>query len=164
VGTPFISEIRIMGFGFAPRLWAQCNGQVLPIPQNTALFSLIGNAFGGDGIRNFALPNLQGRTPIHQSSGYPIGLAGGEQAHVLTVGEGPVHTHAATGTVTGGDSPVGAGNYLGAADNMYGALASATGMSPTTISNAGGSQPHNNMQPYQVLNFCIALSGAYPSS
>src|ERR1700690_4219228 len=158
-----MSEVRIMSFPFAPRGWAQCNGQLLPVNQNQALFSLLGTNFGGDGRTMFGLPNLQGRTALHTGGGYMIGQSGGEQAHVLTQGEEPVHTHTAAGTTTPGDSPIPAENYLGAADNLYGPLTSATPIQPTTISNGGGSHPHNNMQPDLVLNFCIALQGAFPT-
>jgi microcystin-dependent protein len=163
VALPYISEIRIMSFGFAPRGWAQCNGQLVPISQNVPLFSLIGTTYGGDGVNTFGLPNLQGRTPVSFAAGYNLGSIGGEQSHVLTVGEEPTHTHTALGTSTGGDSPVPAGNYLGAADSTYGPLVNATPLQAATIANAGGSQPHNNMQPYLVLNFCIALVGVFPT-
>jgi microcystin-dependent protein len=163
MATPFLSEIRIMTFNFAPRGWALCNGQLLPINQNQALFSLLGTTYGGDGRTNFALPNLQGRAPVHRGSGFVQGQSSGEQAHTLVVGEEPVHTHTAVGTVTAGDSPVPTGNYLGAANNMYGPLANPTTLHPSTIGNAGGSQPHENMQPYLVLSFCIALQGVFPS-
>jgi microcystin-dependent protein len=152
-----------MSFGFAPKGWAQCNGQLLPINQNQALFSLLGTTYGGDGRTNFALPNLQGRVPIHRGAGYTQGQAGGEQVHTLIVGEEPVHTHTAVGTVTAGDAPIPTGNYLGAADNFYAPLANATTLHPSTVGNAGGSQPHENMQPYLSLSFCIALQGAFPS-
>jgi microcystin-dependent protein len=163
VGTPFLSEIRIMSFGFAPKGWAQCNGQLLPINQNQALFSLLGTTFGGDGRTTFGLPNLQGRTALSFGSGYTLGQLGGEQAHTLTQGEMPVHTHVAVGTPSDGDSPIAASNLLGAADNVYGPLTQPAALDPSTITNAGGSQPHQNMQPYLVLNFCIALQGAFPT-
>jgi microcystin-dependent protein len=152
LSTPYISEIKIMSFGFAPKGWAQCNGQLLPINQNQALFSLLGTTYGGDGRTTFGLPNLQGRTAIHMGGGNFLGSNGGEQAH----------THAAYGTTTDGDSPIPAGNYLGAADNMYAPLANGTPLSPTTVTSVGG-QAHDNMQPYLVLNFCIALTGLFPS-
>jgi microcystin-dependent protein len=162
VPEPYLSEIKIMAFGFAPRGWAQCNGQLLPISQNQALFSLLGTIYGGDGIRTFALPNLQGRTAIHTGRGYDPGQPGGAQAHALSMAETPgQHTHAAVGTETAGDSPIPAGNYLGAADNLYGPLASTTPLQAAAVVPTGG-QPHNNMQPYLVLNFCIALQGIFP--
>jgi microcystin-dependent protein len=163
VATPYLSEIRIMSFNFAPTGWAQCTGTLLPINQNQALFSLLGTYYGGDGRTTFALPNLAGRTPIHMSPQYLIGQQAGEVAHTLTTGEVPLHTHAVMGTPTDGDSPIADGNYLGAADNMYGPLTNPAAIQPSTVTNAGGSQPHLNMQPYMVLNFCIALLGAYPS-
>lgn len=152
-----------MSFAFAPKGWAQCNGQLLPISQNQALFSLLGTTYGGDGRTTFGLPNLQARTAIHVGNGYSLGQSGGEQAHTVTVGETPVHTHAAMGTPATGDSPIPTGNYLGGADNFYAPLASTTAMTPATVANGGGSQPHNNMQPYLVLTFCIALQGIFPT-
>jgi microcystin-dependent protein len=163
VSTPYLSEIKIMSFPFAPKGWAQCNGQLLPINQNQALFSLLGTMYGGDGRTTFALPNLQGRVPIHMGSGFPQGSLGGEQAHTLTLGEAPLHVHAAYGTSSDGDSPIPAGNFLGAADNMYAPLSNPVALTPATVTNAGGSQAHENMQPYLVLNFCIALQGIFPS-
>jgi microcystin-dependent protein len=163
VTTPFLSEIKIMAFGFAPKGWAQCNGQLLPINQNQALFSLIGTTYGGDGRVNFGLPNLQGKAPIHLGTGHPIGEFGGETTHALTIGEAPVHTHAAAGTTTAGDSPIPAGNYLGGAANMYGPLANTVPLQQATVSSVGGGQPHENMQPYLALNFCIAIAGIFPT-
>jgi microcystin-dependent protein len=152
-----------MPFGFAPRGWAMCNGQLLPINQNQALFSLLGTNFGGDGRTTFALPNLQGRTPIHFGPGYVLGNAGGEQTHVLTVSEQPAHTHGAQGTATAADDVVPSGNYLGGAAGMYGPLANTTALHASTIGNAGQNRAHDNMQPYLALMFCIALQGAYPT-
>lgn len=161
--TPYLSEIRIMSFGFPPKGWALCDGQLLPINQNQALFSLLGTTFGGDGRVNFALPDLQGRTPLHMGSGYVLGQRGGEQAHTLTIGEIPIHVHAAMGTQTDGDSPIPAGNYLGSADNFYTPLNNPVALPPATITNVGGSQAHLNMQPFLTLSFCIALQGIFPS-
>jgi len=163
VTTPYISEIRIMSFGFAPKGWAQCNGQLLPINQNQALFSLIGTTYGGDGRTTFGLPNLQGRIPLHTGGGFELGSMGGEQAHTLTVGEIPMHTHTVSASSVDGDSPLPAGNYLGAADNFYAPPVNAVSLQQATVSNAGGGQPHDNMQPYLVLNYCIALQGIFPS-
>ncbi|MGH3186444.1 MAG: phage tail protein [Streptosporangiaceae bacterium] len=160
---PFLSEIRIMTFNFAPKGWALCNGQVLQISQNQPLFSLLGTTYGGDGKTTFALPNLQGSTPTHMGTSFPLGQNGGEQAHTLTIPESPPHTHAAYGATSASDSPIPAGNYLGVADNTYGPLAGMTAIQPATVTSGGGSQPHNNMQPYLVLTFCIALTGIYPS-
>jgi microcystin-dependent protein len=163
VATPYLSEIRMMSFNFAPKGWALCNGQLLPINQNQALFSLLGTTYGGDGRTTFGLPNLQGRVPVHRGTGFVQGQSGGEQTHTLVVGEEPVHTHTAVGTVTAGDAPIPTGNYLGAANNMYAPLANPTTLHPSTIGNAGAGQPHENMQPYLVLSFCIALQGVFPS-
>jgi microcystin-dependent protein len=164
VSEPFLSEIRIMAFNFAPRGWALCNGQILQISQNQALFSLLGKTYGGDGKTTFGLPNLQGRTANHTASGFALGQAGGEQAHTLSVTESPSHTHAAYASTSAADSPIAAENYLGAADNTYGPLGKdLTAIVPSTVGSAGGGQPHNNMQPYLVLNFCIALQGVYPT-
>jgi microcystin-dependent protein len=163
VSTPYLSEIKIMSFGFAPKGWAQCNGQLLPINQNQALFSLLGTTYGGDGRVNFALPDLQGRTPIHMDTGFNLGQRGGEQAHTLTCFEAPIHVHVANGTTTDGDSPIPTGNFLGAADNTYAPLQNPASLLPATVSNAGGSQAHLNMQPFLVLNFSIALQGIFPS-
>ena len=163
MSEPFLSEIKIMSFGFPPKGWALCNGQLLPINQNQALFALLGTTYGGDGRVNFGLPNLQGRTPNHMGQGFTLGQMGGEQAHVLTISEVPTHTHSAAGTGDTGNSPIPAGNYLGGADNFYAPLVNATPLPPATVANAGGSQPHENMQPYLVLSFCIALQGIFPS-
>jgi microcystin-dependent protein len=163
VTTPYLSEIRIMSFGFPPKGWALCDGQLLPINQNQALFSLLGTTYGGDGRVNFALPDLQGRAPLHMGSGFTLGERGGEQAHTLNISEVPVHVHTANATPTAGDSPIAAGNFLGAADNVYGPLQNPTSLLPASVTTAGGSQAHLNMQPFLVLSFCIALQGIFPT-
>jgi microcystin-dependent protein len=169
MAEPFLAELRIMSFNYAPTGWAFCNGQLLPINQNQALFSLLGTQFGGNGQTNFALPNLQGQTPIHQGDGFTIGQRFGEVAHTLTRNENPQHVHFLVGDNTtapavGGDQP--ANNKRLAGNNpafLYGAFGNPVPMAPGEIGNAGGSQPHNNMQPYIALNFCIALQGIFPS-
>ena len=163
MGTPYLCEIRIMSFGFAPKGWALCNGQLLPINQNQALFSLLGTTYGGDGRVNFGLPNLQGRTPMHFGSGHTLGELGGEQAHTLSISELPTHVHTASASAVAGDSPIAASNYLGEADNLYGSATNLTSMQPSTLATTGGSQAHLNMQPFLVLTFCIALQGIFPS-
>lgn len=160
---PFLGEVKIMSFGFAPRGWALCNGQLLPINQNQALFSLLGTIYGGDGRTTFALPDLRGRTPIHVGDGLLQGQRGGEQSHTLTSPELPAHAHIAQGTATKADSALPGRNYLGAAENVYARAANLRPLHPTSISHAGGSQPHENMQPYLTLSFCIALQGIFPS-
>jgi microcystin-dependent protein len=164
MAEPFLSEIRIMSFSFAPKGWALCNGQLLPINQNQALFSLLGTTYGGDGRVNFALPNLQGSVPIHMGSGHTLGEKGGEQSHTLTIGELPTHLHQASASNNTGTLQEGAGNVLGVVPGRaYTDPASLTTLSPSTITTVGGSQAHLNMQPFLVLNFSIALQGIYPS-
>ena len=164
MAEPFLSEIRIMSFNFPPKGWAFCNGQFLPIAQNQALFSLLGTTFGGNGQTTFALPNLQGRTPIHVGSGHLLGEAGGQTAHTLSLSELPEHIHVAnaTNTSTGGtNNPI--GNVLGGVNNLYHSPATLTTMNPGSITPTGGSQAHLNLQPFLALNFCIALQGIFPS-
>lgn len=164
MAEPFLSEIRIMSFGFAPKGWALCNGQLLPINQNQALFSLLGTTFGGDGRVNFALPDNRGRVPIHVGSGFTLGQKGGEQAHTITMSEMPAHTHFGVGSAQAADVGSPANNVLlGIINNVYGAPTNLVAMSPGEIGNVGGSQAHLNMQPFLTLSFCIALQGIFPS-
>jgi microcystin-dependent protein len=163
MAEPFLSEIRMMSFSFAPKGWATCDGQLLPINQNQALFSLLGTTYGGNGQTNFALPDMRGRTPIHVGSNYPLGQRGGEQAHTVSVSELPTHTHMANATSATGGLANPANNVLAAANNLYTAAAQLTSLSPATVSNIGGSQAHVNMQPFLTLTFAIALQGIYPS-
>jgi microcystin-dependent protein len=165
MAEPFVAEIRIMSFGYAPRDWAQCNGQLLPIAQNQALFSLLGTTFGGDGRVNFALPDLRGRVPIHVGSSHTPGERGGEQAHTLSTGELPPHRHTLNALATDGSLVVPAGGMLAKAApaNAYHAPASMVEMNPASIASVGGSQAHLNMQPFLTLNFCIAMNGIFPS-
>jgi microcystin-dependent protein len=163
MAEPFLSEIRIMSFVYAPKGWALANGQLLPINQNQALFSLLGTTFGGDGRVNFALPDLRGRTPIHVGTGHTLGERGGEQAHTLSIAELPTHTHVATATSALADTNNPTGNLLAGVNNGYAAALALTSLIPSTISGVGGSQAHLNMQPFLTLNFCIALQGIFPS-
>lgn len=164
MAEPFLSEIRIMSFVYAPRGWALCNGQLLPINQNQALFSLLGTTYGGNGQTNFGLPNLQGRTPIHVGDGHSLGEVGGEQAHTLSIAEITLHVHTAKGSGNNGSVADATNNVLGVvAGRLYTDPAALTTLSPTTITNVGGSQAHPNMQPFLTLSFCIALQGIFPS-
>lgn len=152
-----------MSFVFAPKGWALCNGQLLPINQNQALFSLLGTTFGGDGRVNFALPDLRGRTPIHVGSGHTLGERGGEQAHTLSIAEIPTHTHVANASQANANVPTPANNFFGTSNNMYAAATNLTSLNAGSIANVGGSQAHLNMQPFLTLSFCIALQGIFPS-
>lgn len=165
----FVGEIRMFGFNFAPVGWAQCNGQLLPINQNDALFALLGTFYGGDGVQTFGLPNLQSRVPIHQGEGlglspYVIGQEGGTESVTLVQEEMPQHGHqvaANSGTATG-TRP--AGSVLGRqGSNAYSGSSDGTTMNVGMIATSGGSQPHNNIQPFLVVNFCIALVGIFPA-
>lgn len=164
MAEPFLSEIRMMSFVFAPKGWALCNGQLLPINQNQALFSLLGTTFGGDGRVNFALPDLRGRTPIHAGSGHTLGERGGEQAHTLSISELPTHTHVANATSSKQDSLVPTNGFLAetAPSEFYSGSPQAA-MNAGTVTNTGGSQAHLNMQPFLTISFCIALQGIFPS-
>ncbi len=175
MSSPFVAEIRIVGFNFPPRGWATCDGQILPISQNTALFSLLGTTYGGDGKSNYALPNFQGNAPMQQGQGpglslRDLGELGGEQTVTLLQTEMPVHSHGAQGfSGAGGQNPGPSTTWADA--NQRGiseyAPSGANGanlqMSPLALSIAGGNLPHNNMMPYLTLNFCIALQGVYPA-
>jgi microcystin-dependent protein len=163
MAEPFLSEIRIMSFTFPPKGWSLCNGQLLPINQNQALFSLLGTTYGGDGRVNFALPNLQGNTPMHVGNGYTLGEKGGEQSHTLGIAELPTHTHVLNASSTPANTNVPTGAYVATVNNAYTAPANLVALSPASVANAGGSQAHLNMQPFLTLNFCIALQGIFPS-
>jgi microcystin-dependent protein len=165
LSQPYLSEIKIMAFGFAPKGWAQCNGQLLSISQNQALFSRLGTTFGGDGRTTFALPNLQGHTPTHKGGGLTLGQLGGEQNHTLSLPELPSHVHLVNASSAASSSGTNnaAGNYLGGYNNLYHAGPGSTSIQPNTVGPTGGGQSHNNMQPYLTLNFCIALQGIFPT-
>jgi microcystin-dependent protein len=169
MSEPFVGEIRILGCNFAPKGWAFCNGQIMPISQNTALFSLLGTYYGGDGKSTFALPNLQGSAPMHQGQGpglsdRVIGETGGEEAVTLINSEMPSHSHPLKG-VNGVANQVSPANntWAGAAQRPYLTTQNGSFLNPFALSVSGGSQPHNNMPPYLTLNFCIALQGVYPA-
>lgn len=157
-----MGEIRMMSFQYVPRGWAACAGQLMPISQNSALFSLLGTQFGGNGQTTFGLPDLRGRTPMHRGTGYPVGQVGGAETHTLSVAEMPVHTHPVVAAATPDSlSPVGA-NFAGPGKQAF----TGTGTGPMhagAIAPAGGSQPHENRPPYLVVNYVIAISGIYPS-
>ena len=166
MAEPFLSEIRIMSFVFAPKGWALCNGQLLPINQNQGLFSLLGTTFGGDGRVNFALPDLRGRTPIHVGSGHTLGERGGEQAHTLSISELPTHVHSANAANVTSTANIPTSSLLLAVStpqSVYTAATNLQAMSAAAIANTGGSQAHLNMQPFLTLSFCIALQGIFPS-
>ena len=169
MADPFVAEIRIFGFNFAPKGWAMCNGQLLPLSQNTALFSLLGTTYGGDGKSTFALPDLEGSSPMHPGAGAgltlrDLGEIGGSEFVTLLESEIPNHTHTLSGSNNLGDSPLPTQNSLARYANAYQTNTSANlvAMSPQALAPAGGSLPHNNMQPYLTFNFCIALQGVFP--
>jgi microcystin-dependent protein len=170
MSNPFVAEIRIFPFNFAPKGWAFCNGQILPLSQNTALFSLLGTTYGGDGKSNFALPNLQGSSPMHPGQGpglslHDLGESGGSDTVTLLQTELPAHSHSYTldpnakteKSTLAGNTPASAGQ----GNTLYSSSANVT-MNPLALAVIGGSQPHNNLQPYLCLNFCIALQGVFP--
>jgi microcystin-dependent protein len=167
---PFVAEIRIVAFNFAPKGWATCEGQLMPISQNTALFSLLGTTYGGDGQSTFALPNMQDRAPMHPNSGggglevRTLGEEGGSESVTLLQSEIPAHSHQLKGANTTGDNPVPAGHVLARYPGQYSSTAvHDVTMAVQSLPPAGGDQPHNNMMPYLTLNFVIALSGIYPA-
>lgn len=168
MAEPFLAEIIIVGFNFAPRGFAFCDGQILPINQNQALFSLLGTTYGGDGRTSFALPGLRGRSPIHFGTGVgltprPLGQKAGEENHTLLIGEIPQHTHVAQASSSNADAPIPTGLVLGAVNNMYHTVENMVTLQAGTLANTGSSQGHDNMQPWLALNFCIALAGLFPS-
>ena len=171
MADPFVAEIRIFPFNFAPKGWAFCDGQLLPLSQNTALFSLLGTTYGGDGRSTFALPNLQGNVPMHPGQGpglslYDLGQIGGSDTVTLIESEIPAHSHSASAANTDRSRRnVPTGNILAqtdAQDSLYGPAANLQGMGAQSLAPAGGDQPHNNLQPYLTFNFCIALQGVFP--
>lgn len=168
MSTPFLSEIRIMSFNFAPKGWALCNGQTLPINQNQPLFALLGTTYGGNGQTTFALPDLRGRVAVGMGQGHTLGERGGEEAHTVIQSEMPAHIHPAQADAKQGNNTVGNMNGAYIANTGSSALFSSgsnnmAAMFPQMVSSIGGSQPHENRQPYLTLSFCIALQGIFPS-
>jgi len=168
MSEPFLSEIKIVSFNFPPKGWALCNGQLLPINQNQALFALLGTTYGGNGQTNFALPNLRGRLPIHMGNGHTLGEAAGSTAVTVNLQQLPTHTHVAVGVSDIADLQTPVGNFIAAVDtavfeSIYADPSAFLSMAAGGVSSVGGSQPHNNMMPYLVLNFIIALQGIFPS-
>lgn len=168
MSEPFLAEVRMMGFNFAPRGWAFLDGQILPINQNQSLYSLLGTTYGGDGRTSFALPEMRGRTPIHQANTHPLGQRAGEETVVLTTNTMPSHAHDAHATSTAVDTASPADALLGAfvapaAGYHDPAPATRTTLHEGTVGNTGGNTGHNNLQPFLAVNFCIALQGLFPS-
>lgn len=179
MSTPFLGEIKIISWNYAPKGWAFCNGQFLPINQNQALFSILGTSYGGNGQTTFALPDFRGRGPIHQGAGFTVGQAGGQEFHTVTMSEMPAHNHfllasaqavaaTAANTIPANNkvlAPAIASLQGGGTQNVniYGSGAPNTALNPASTTNIGGSQAHENRQPYTVLNFIIALQGIFPS-
>lgn len=164
MSEPFLSEIKIMSFNFPPKGWALCNGQFLPINQNQALFALLGTTYGGNGQTTFALPDLRGQVPIHMGNGHTLGEKAGSTSVTVNIQQLPTHLHTVNATSVAADQNAITNNVpASAGSNLYGAPTGLTTLASQSVSSVGGSQPHNNMMPYLVLNFCIALQGIFPS-
>lgn len=170
MSEPFLSEIRIFSFNYPPKGWAFCNGQLLPINQNQALFALLGTTYGGNGQTNFALPNLRGRAPLHEGDGHTLGEAAGSSAVTLNIQQLPTHTHflnnnmaTVSDNTNATQGAPGGNNWANNGKAQWCTSQPNAVMHPASVTNVGGSQPHTNMQPYLVLNFCIALQGIFPS-
>lgn len=167
MADPFVAEIRIFPFNFAPRGWAWCDGQLLPLSQNTALFSLLGTTYGGNGANNFALPDLRGRAPMHPGQGpglslHDLGETGGSETVTLLESEIPAHSHTLSASIRPADALNPATLAVGTGNNVYAPPSNTTLAASEALAPAGGSQPHNNMQPYLTFYFCIALQGVFP--
>jgi microcystin-dependent protein len=166
MSEPFLSEIKIVSFNFPPKGWALCNGQFLPINQNQALFALLGTTYGGNGQTTFALPNMQGKVPLHSGSAHTLGETAGSTSVTISMQTLPQHSHPVLATNNAGDTTLAANSVLAQGAKVYGdgpPAAGSTVLAPSTVSSVGGSQPHNNMMPYLVMNFVIALQGIFPS-
>lgn len=162
MSEPFLGEIKIISWNFPPKGWTFCNGQLLPINQNQALFSILGTTYGGDGRQTFGLPNLQGRSPVHVGNGISLGEIGGETAHTLNISELPAHSHTPVGNSGPPTLPSAQGNIWCSNPTQYNTTIDSA-MNTASLGATGGSQPHENMSPYLVLNFIIALQGIFPS-
>jgi microcystin-dependent protein len=160
---PFIGELMLASFNFPPKGWASCNGQFLPINQNQALFSLLGTSYGGNGQTTFALPDLRGRVPLHVGAGHILGERSGEEAHTLIQSEMPQHVHLLQGSRLDANQPGPSNAMLAGANNAYADPNSLTTLAPSSVTNVGGSQAHENRPPFLTLNWCIALQGIFPS-
>jgi len=166
MSEPFLAEVKLFGFNFPPRGWAECNGQILPINQNQSLYSLLGTTYGGDGRTTFALPDLRGRACMHKGDGHTLGQRDGEEDHTLTMSEIPNHTHQLRAYSDAADSNQAPGRRYGqATTTAYRPLSGSmtSDMNANSVGNRGSGSPHNNMQPYLAVNFCIALQGLFPS-
>jgi len=164
MSQPFLGEIKIVSFNFAPKGWAQCNGQLLPINQNQALFSILGTTYGGDGRATFGLPDFRGRIPIHVGNGFTEGQRVGEEFHTLIQGEMPAHNHFLQANSNAANKAIPTNNFLAnVSTKVYGAAANLTTLHPSSVTNYGNSQPHENRQPFLTLCFVIALQGIFPS-
>jgi microcystin-dependent protein len=167
VAEPFLGEIRMVGFGFSPRGYAFCDGQLLSIAQNTALFSLLGTTYGGDGRTTFALPDLRGRAPLHAGNENPLGTKAGLESLTLIAPEMPQHDHVVSASAEAAGSTTPQGNVLAKKPrfgaNVYGPPTSLTALSSGSVAPVGGSQPHTNMQPFLAVGFVIAMQGVFPS-
>jgi microcystin-dependent protein len=171
MSQPFLGEIKIISWNFQPKGWAFCNGQLLPINPNQALFSILGTTYGGDGRTTFALPDFRSRVPMHQGGGFLEGQKGGEESHTVSQSEMPAHNHFVSASTAAGNSkfiqqtaPAASQNILANSGvSIYGPTSNLATLEPSSITNSGGSQPHENRQPFLVLNFIIALQGIFPS-
>jgi microcystin-dependent protein len=163
MAEPFLAEIKIAGFNFAPRGYALCDGQILPINQNQSLYSLLGTIYGGDGRTSFALPDLRSRVPVHKGDGVTLGQRSGEENHVLSAAEIPEHSHGLKASANSGAAPIPANLVLGSHPNGYGAGGSDVSPASVQVGQAGGNQAHDNMQPFLAITFCIAIQGIFPS-